>query len=359
MATRISSISDAVCHVPHLPATGLRSARAAYYLRHKRRYMLWRAFRRRKQLSPVANRTAQISPTDILAFATVRNECLRLPYFLHHHRRLGVDHFLFVDNGSDDGTADFLAAQPDVSVWKTKASYRLSRFGMDWLTWLQIRYGHDHWCLTLDADELFIYPYHDTRSLHSLTEQLERIGTRSFGSLMLDLYPKGPVDQQVYNSGQDPTQILNWFDSGNYVVQKQEPAGNLWVQGGPRARMFFSKNPRSAPTLNKTPLIKWSRRYAYVSSTHSALPPRLNRVYDETGGERISGILLHTKFLHTVVARSLEEKQRRQHFGTPENFDDYYDQLATAPDFWTNQSTRYLGWRQLEAMGLMSRGGWV
>ncbi|MGC8201199.1 glycosyltransferase family 2 protein [Aliiroseovarius sp. PTFE2010] len=284
---------------------------------------------------------------------------LRLPYFLQHHRNLGVQHFLFVDNGSDDATTEFLAAQPDVSLWTTGASYRLSRFGMDWLTWLQVRYGDGHWCLTLDADELFIYPHHDTRSIRALAAQLDRIGARSFGTMMLDLYPKGRLDQQVYQPGDDPTDILEWFDSGNYIVQRQEPAGNLWIQGGPRARVFFADNPRRAPTLNKTPLVKWSRRYAYVSSTHSMLPPRLNRVYDTSGGERISGILLHTKFLHTAVARSREEKSRRQHFGNPADFDAYYDHVAAAPDLWTEHSSRLLGWRQLEAMGLMSRGGWV
>ena len=83
---------------------------------------------------------------------------IRLPHFLDYYRRLGVDHFLFVDNGSDDGTAEYLAAQPDVSLWATNHSYRLARFGVDWLGWLQWRYGHGHWCLTVDADELLVYP---------------------------------------------------------------------------------------------------------------------------------------------------------------------------------------------------------
>ena len=33
-----------------------------------------------------------------------------------------------------------------------------------------------------------------------------------------------------------------------------------------------------------------------------------------TGGEMTSGILLHTKFLHTIGAKSREEKQRQEHF---------------------------------------------
>jgi hypothetical protein len=289
----------------------------------------------------------------------MRNEIARLPYFLDHHRRLGVDHFLVVDNASDDGTADHLAAQPDVSLWTTRASYRLSRFGVDWLTWLQAKYAHGHWCLTLDADEILIYPHHDTRPLRALTDWLDEDGTRSFGALMLDLYPKGPLGAEPYTPGDDPVTVLPWFDRGNYMIQRQPLLQNLWVQGGARARMFFAKDPRRAPTLNKTPLVRWDRRYAYVSSTHSLLPRRLNHVYDETGGEKTSGVLLHTKFLPTVVEKSREEKTRREHFENSALYQAYYDGLIANPDLWCAWSSRYTGWRQLEAMGLMSKGTWL
>jgi hypothetical protein len=76
---------------------------------------LVRAFRRRRQLTPVADRTANLPAQPILLFSTVRNERVRLPYFLTYYRRLGIDHFLIVDNGSDDGTREYLADQPDVS----------------------------------------------------------------------------------------------------------------------------------------------------------------------------------------------------------------------------------------------------
>ena len=330
----------------------------AYRLRLKRRRFLLRALRKRGQLRRVVDRTGSIRQQDILAMATVRNEALRLPFFLQHHRDLGVDHFLFVDNGSDDGTPEYLAQQPDVSLWSTPESYRLSRFGLDWLTWLQIRYGHGHWCLTLDADEIFIYPHFDTRPLHALTEWLDDQSIRSLGALMLDMYPKGRLTGVPYRAGTDPFDILSWFDAGNYTIRRQEPMQNLWIQGGVRARVFFSDDPRRAPTLNKVPLVKWNRRYAYVNSTHAILPRHLNRVYDETGGECLSGVLLHTKFLDTVVTRSAEEHQRKEHFANSSLYDDYYRSLMADPNLWCAGSTRYLGWRQLEAMGLMSKGAW-
>ena len=331
----------------------------AYRLRWKRRRLLWRSFRKRRQLRAVADRTAAITPDAILVVSTMRNERLRLPYFLAHHRALGVDHFLIVDNDSDDGTREYLSAQPDVSLWSTPHSYRLSRFGVDWLTWLQMKYAHGHWCLTVDADEIFIYPHHDTRNLRALTEWLDMKGIASFGALMLDMYPKGPLQDQTYAPGDDPFDVLQWFDRGNYMIRRQPLLENLWIQGGPRARLFFADKPRRAPTMGKAPLVKWNRRYAYVSSSHSLLPRRLNHVYDDQGGEMTSGVLLHTKFLPAVVHKSAEEKQRREHFANSRLYDDYYDSLTDNPDLWCAHSTRLTGWRQLESLGLMSKGTWL
>jgi glycosyltransferase involved in cell wall biosynthesis len=341
------------------PDHGFVALLRAYRLRVQRRVFLIRAFRRRRQLSPVTDRTDNIAPADILCFMTVRNEATRLPYVLEHHRKLGVRHFLIVDNASTDGTATLLADQPDVSLWRSTHSYKSSRFGMDWLTWLMMRHAHGHWCLTLDADEILVYPYWQTRSLQALTGWLDRQGRSAMGALTLDLYPDGPVSQGSYASGDDPLASLRWFDSGNYQVQVQPRMKNPWIQGGARARAFFATEPRKAPTLNKTPLVRWNRRYAYVNSTHALLPPHLNQVYATDGGELTSGVLLHTKFLPGIVDRSAEEKSRGEHFADGAQYASYYDRLTADPVLHTPASTRYTGWRQLEALGLMSRGGWV
>ena len=330
----------------------------AYKLRLKRRRLLFRALRKRNQLTPIVNRTSQIANDDILVYSTVRNEKSRLPYFLEYYRNMGVNHFLFVDNNSNDGTLDYLKQQRDVSLWTTKNSYKLSRFGVDWLAWLQIKYGHGHWCLVVDADEFLVYPFCDKRPLSDLTDWLDAKNIQSFGTLMLDMYPKGQLDAHIYQPGQDPFEILNWFDAGNYRSQVQPELQNLWIQGGVRDRVFFADNPTRAPTLNKTPLVKWNRRFVYVSSTHSLLPRKLNNVFDESGKKGVSGVLLHAKFLHMVVENSREEKQRQEHFANSTLYDAYYDSLADSPDLWREESVKYTDWQQLEHLGLLKKGMW-
>jgi len=331
----------------------------SYRLRNQRKRWRIRAFRKRRELRAVSDRTNTIKTDDILLFSTLRNEKVRLPYFLKYYREQGVNHFLIVDNDSDDGSLEYLIKQPDVSVWYTRKSYKRSRFGVDWLNWLQMKYAHGHWSLVVDPDEFLIYPFCDTRPLRALTDWLDASSIKSFSAMLLDMYPKGRIDAQPYSEGQDPLEITSWFDSGNYMISKNPKFGNLWIQGGPRARKFFADKPEAAPALNKIPLVKWDRRYAYVSSTHMLLPRGLNLVYDEWGGEKASGVLLHTKFLDTFTTKAEEELERKQHYAASIEYKAYAESLAQNPDLWCKWSEKYINWRQLEILGLMSKGNWA
>lgn len=330
-----------------------------YRLRLRRKRFIARAIRKRREMRSVVNRTSEIKPGEILLFSAQRNEKVRLPYFLEYYRDLGVDHFLIVDNDSEDGSVPYLASQPDVSVWHTRASYKKARFGVDWLNYLQWRYGHGHWTLVVDPDEFLVYPFSDTRPLPALTDWLDASGVRAFGTMLLDMYPKGPIDAVPYQEGQNPLEIASWFDAGNYGIKHNKRYDNLWIQGGPRARKFFPMDPRKAPALNKIPLVKWHRSYVYLSSTHMLLPRKLNRVYDSQGGETASGVLLHTKFLDTFPDKAKEELTRKEHYAKSVEYKAYADNLSEAPDLWCKWSERYINWRQLEILGLMSKGNWA
>ena len=307
----------------------------------------------------MTDRTNLIRGDQLLVFTTFRNERVRLPHFLRYYRDMGINHFLMVDNDSDDGGREYLAEQPDVSLWTTPASYKRSRFGVDWLNWLQMKYGHGRWCLVVDPDEFFVYPFCDTRPLRALTDWLDASSIKSFSAMLLDMYPKGPFDALPYNEGQDPFEIAPWFDSGNYTITRNHKYGNLWIQGGPRMRMFFADAPERAPALNKIPLVKWHRDYAYVSSTHMLLPRGLNQTYDEWGGEKASGVLLHAKFLDTFARKAEEEMERRQHYANSHEYRAYRLATAVEPDLWCKWSEKYINWRQLEILGLMSKGNWA
>ncbi|MEM8788238.1 MAG: glycosyltransferase family 2 protein [Pseudomonadota bacterium] len=315
--------------------------------------------RRQTELRAVANRGASIQRNDILLFCTLRNEKVRLPYFLDYYRRLGVRHFLFVDNGSTDGSAACLADQPDVSLWTTEASYKRARYGMDWLNGLLTRFGAGHWVVVVDADEFLVYPHVDTRPLTALTEWLDARGRKSFGTMLLDMYSEATVAQTAYAEGDDPFAVLTHFDAGNYFYKRSRLYLDMWIQGGPRQRVFFPDRPSYGPALNKVPLVRWRRGFAYRSSTHALLPRGLNRTYAPSPGERACGLLLHAKFLDSFSVKAEEELTRGQHYAASREYTAYASGARTALSFATPHSTKLRDWRQLEALGLMSRGSWA
>lgn len=326
---------------------------AAYKLRLKRKRLLWRAFRKRRDCKPHVDRTQKIAPNDIIVFATVRNEAHRLVYFLEHYRALGVSHFIFVANDCTDDTVALLGREPDVSVWTTNASYRESRFGVDWLSWLLRKFGSGHWCLTLDADELLVLP--ENTDLPTLTAWMTENDAPAVGTTMIDMYPKTRLSAVQYKPGSNPIDHLSWFDADGYTTVFQQKYGNFSIRGGIRKRKFFLDRPEHAPHLQKIPLVFWHRSYVYVSSTHVLLPRHLNSAFDPHRNLP-TGALLHTKFLDSVLAASAEEKERRQHFTHAERYDGYYDWVISDPILWDEHSTFYKDATQLQTLGIMQKG---
>ncbi len=331
----------------------------SYRLRLMRKKWQLRTLRKEKDLNLVRLADGFDNPYGIFAFSTLRNERQRLPYFLKYYRNLGITHFFVVDNDSSDGTAEYLASQHDVSVWHTSASYKQAKFGVLWMNNLLRKYGSKHWCLSVDCDEFLVYPHVSKRPIRALTDWLDARSIRSFPAMLLDMYSRKDLGELDYKTGQDPFELLTHFDSGNYTQKPGGQYGNLWIQGGPRQRKFFANNPGNAPALNKIPLVKWKSSYVYTSSTHSMLPRSLNLTFDDNGGEKISGCLMHSKFLPDIAVKLTEEKNRQQHYASSQEYKAYGSETSAKINFCTPQSTKYKSWQQLEDLGLISSGGWA
>jgi glycosyltransferase involved in cell wall biosynthesis len=310
---------------------GLDSAYALYGLEH------------------VGAQPVRIAPQDVLCCVVVRNEAVRLPYFVDYHRRLGVARFLVVDNDSSDGTQAWLARQSDVYLWKSSLSFRKANFGSTWFELLLRRFGVGHWCLIVDADELLIYPDCERRSLPSLCSSLEKRGKRAFNAVLVDMYSDKPIRDTLYRAGQNFLDVCPYFD-GNFFHRRVEGAGPYRNQtvylGGARQRAFGWKEFY----LSKVPLQKYGHDVILAGGQHwTNLPP--SQVAAETG------CVLHFKYFSTFLEYATQEAQRKEHSQEGREYTVYSDVLDDNPSlnlYSETDSVRFTDSAQVVRLGVMS-----
>jgi hypothetical protein len=95
--------------------------------------------------------------SGLTVYCAIRNELHQLPQFLKHYRRLGVARFTIVDNGSTDGSTEFLRTQKDVTLYFTAASFRRANFGFAWHDALIEQEGLNRWICVVDVDEYLVF----------------------------------------------------------------------------------------------------------------------------------------------------------------------------------------------------------
>jgi|GEM_PF-925105 len=302
-------------------------------------------------------RPIELAPDAVIAISCVRNEATRLPFQLAWHRRLGVARFLVIDNGSTDGTLDYLLGQPDVHVWHTTASFRDSRNGTDWMEALMRAHGVGRWCLVADADELFYYADCETRAIGELVRDLDASGAKAFRVLMLDMYADAPVREVAYRAGDDFRDACPYFDRRAFHTREETFFGHdaaPSVFGGVRERVFGGAAPGVAARhfycLSKVPLLRYDPAIRLADSLHWTSCRELAR---ETG------CLLHFKFLASFAAQASAEAARGEHWNGAVQYARYAHVMAAEPAlnlYSPEHSLRFVDSRQLVDLGIMEDG---
>lgn len=304
------------------------------------------------QLLYLSGRPIDIHPNHIIAVIKQRNEAQRLPYLLTYYRRLGVDRFVVVDNGSTDGSRDMLLAQPDTSVFSTEDSFAACSFGMDWVNTLLNHFCDGNWILAPDADECLVWPGCESQTLRQLTQWMDSIGAEALFTIMLEMYSDRAFGTIGYEAGESFLAYAPFFDRRGYVIAPFSAFPNWRIFGGVRQRMFRDLPNASGhlPTISKLPLIRWRRGQAFTAATHFIREPvRL---------APMRGALLHFKMLDDLYEECRLEAVREQRF----NKSAVAKLLIAAIDrnshrsfYDSSVSVNYTDTNQLVRLGLMSR----
>ena len=223
----------------------------------------------------------------VVAIVKIRDEWHRLPVFLAYYRWLGVDHFLFIDNGSVDGSIEHLAAQRDATVVGTTESLRNHD---EWVRYWFEQLPENTWALVVDMDEHFVCLPWQRGGLKTTVNVLEQSDAQIAVGCMVDFYP-AELPHQRSEANELPWQRCPYFDRGPYLkwdLQTVELDGHAkLVSGGVRERVLrpisgvrstlriLPKFMRgrgwyaAMPQLRKMPLIKRNERVTFQNCHHS------------------------------------------------------------------------------------------
>jgi Glycosyl transferase family 2 len=327
----------------------------------------------------IDSRPIDIGADEIVAVGKLRNEMLRLPDFLRHHRRLGVGRFLAIDDRSDDGTREFLLNQPDVHVFEIHEPFAESRGGARWTSAVLDQFAPGRWALTLDADELFVYPGCETFDLRWLCSHLDSTGADCLTAEMVDMYPRWLGGQERYRVGESLVAFCPYFDSDTYVKHRRRGFPTNYLTGGARARLFYDEPmpPKIAvydafvrllepyglarllpavditrwqpPLLTKVPLARWLPGRRHIAAGHLMAPP------GKPGD--VTGALLHFKFLQDFTDKVAVAVREGNYYRGSVEYRRYAERLSQDPSFeLTYPGSRiYQSSDDLVSCGLMRR----
>lgn len=294
-------------------------------------------------------RCLAIAPDEILCCLVARDERPRLPYFLAYYRRLGVDRFFVIDNGSTDGSVEWLLGQPDVHVWHSELSFKRANFGSSWFELLLRRHGVGHWCLTLDADEFLLFEGAPERTLRQFCRDLDRRGKRVATGILLDLYSDRPVHETVYREGDDPLSLCRYFDR-DYPATVYEQGGPYRNQdiifGGVRQRVFPAEHDY---LLSKSVLLRYQPDVVLNPGQHLTNIQAQYHAREEI-------CLLHFKFFASFEHYARQEAERQVHAMGAEQYRAYtrkLDEEQSLVLYDPAHSVRFEGTAQLRALGLL------
>ncbi|ENM0969281.1 glycosyltransferase family 2 protein [Vibrio parahaemolyticus] len=254
-----------------------------------------------------------------VAFIVQRNEKERLDNCFNYYKELGVEHFVVIDNNSDDGTLSYLLEHDDVSLFSAPQRYSKSRYGVDWIDLIIRQYRNNKWCLVIDPDEELHLEGFD--NLTVISQVMESTGCDALYVPFIDVYSKSPMKVHSHKF-KDISHDDIYFDSRWYTSTHSYSGFSTFqpvFQGGVRGRLFNLDNV----VLNKVPLFKFNAHMGLKEGVHWI--DNANVFYSKS-------LLLHHKYNHLFHEYVEIESRRGEHWNGGVEYKKYARLIKENPE---------------------------
>jgi len=245
---------------------------------------------------------------SIYLLCVFRDENLLLEYFVEYYRSLGVTHFIMIDNLSEDEGPEYLKSLKNINLhlFCTEESYRDAKYGTRWINQILEKYCIDHYCFTVDVDELFLFDSRKYQTLHDLIDDMESSGTNVVPVTLLDMYPERTNDS--YQKGTEFLRHSPFFDdlSDAYYEERGAIYGSFVHKvGGVRKRVLGA-----TVCIHKFPFFKYEFYPLGVAPGYHFFQSD-GKVLLQSENIKLHGklsVLLHFKFIKPQFMEFIEKR---------------------------------------------------
>ena len=217
-------------------------------------------------MTKIKNFHNKINKESIVLVCVVRDEELIIDSFINHYKDLGITHFIFIDNTSQDRTLELLLIRTDINseIYSEHESYAENLYGVGWVNTLLNDYLKDVWCLVVDADEFLILS--EFQNLTLLRNSMIQEKANVVETCLVDFYPK-TFNSKTYCSGSLPFEHSNYFHkfTPESIFLGCSCDNSRIIKGGLRHTIL---NTNSKPTQSSVCLTKKSFFHNTFSNTH-------------------------------------------------------------------------------------------
>jgi len=249
------------------------------------------------------------SSKDVIVLCIMKNAEFYMNSFLDYYlNTLKVKHIYFLDNGSTDNTIPIIRdhSQGKVTVLQTLLPFKI--FRKHFREYLLDKFGKNKWCLVLDIDEFFDFPFAHVVGLNGLIAYLSKNNYTTVVTQMLDMFPKGDIlniKDEEYSSFLNSHRYYDissirkeryWNKRLNNTIENRAIRLHF---GGIRKKTF----DLDSVLLSKHTLIYYTDKmeYAHIHWVKNA------KVAD------ISAVIFHYKF-HDKFLEHVKEAVKQEHY---------------------------------------------